>query len=246
MSEIEWQESYELQPENASLPAFCASLGLDWQKLEHQEGILAFIQQQALDALQDFLAHDLEREHGGVLAGRPYYDSSLQRYFVVIHAAIPAQETSGSSTHLQLTPAAWNFISGILEQDHPGLVIVGWYHSHPGLGVFMSGTDRDTQRAFFHHPWSLAVVVDPVTHQAGWFSGPECLALNRQQVFACATPAQALAAAVDYSLEEAQFSQLESEYYASQAVRNWRWLLPAASLILSLLFSAWWLGRGRG
>jgi len=40
--------------------------------------------------------------------------------------------------------------------------VIGWYHSHPGLGVFMSGTDVRTQRVQqqFQDPY-LSIVIDP-------------------------------------------------------------------------------------
>jgi len=41
--------------------------------------------------------------------------------------------------------------------------LIGWYHSHPGLGVFLSGTDVSTQRFQQTHmdPY-LAIVIDPL------------------------------------------------------------------------------------
>jgi len=41
--------------------------------------------------------------------------------------------------------------------------LLGWYHSHPGLGVFLSGTDVSTQRFQQTHidPY-LAIVIDPL------------------------------------------------------------------------------------
>ena len=41
--------------------------------------------------------------------------------------------------------------------------IVGWYHSHPGLGLFMSATDVATQERFQAlFPKAVALVVDPI------------------------------------------------------------------------------------
>jgi proteasome lid subunit RPN8/RPN11 len=40
--------------------------------------------------------------------------------------------------------------------------LVGWYHSHPGYGCFMSETDVGTQRAGFPEAYHVALVVDPV------------------------------------------------------------------------------------
>jgi proteasome lid subunit RPN8/RPN11 len=46
------------------------------------------------------------------------------------------------------------------NKEEPGL---GWYHSHPGYGCWLSGIDVDTQNfnQKFQDPW-LAIVVDPV------------------------------------------------------------------------------------
>ena len=49
----------------------------------------------------------------------------------------------------------------------PDCGAIGWYHSHPGLTCFMSGTDVPTQQTnqAFQDPW-LAIVVDPVKTMA--------------------------------------------------------------------------------
>jgi proteasome lid subunit RPN8/RPN11 len=48
-------------------------------------------------------------------------------------------------------------------------VVVGWYHSHPGYGCFLSKTDVATQRAMFSGAAHVALVVDPVKEEAGAF-----------------------------------------------------------------------------
>jgi proteasome lid subunit RPN8/RPN11 len=62
----------------------------------------------------------------------------------------------------------WNRASGLLQS---GLMVVGWYHSHPNLGVFFSGIDRATQSAFFNHPYALGLVVDPIRKERKCFFG---------------------------------------------------------------------------
>ena len=51
---------------------------------------------------------------------------------------------------------------GLSKESRPENCI-GWYHSHPGLKVFLSGTDVTTQRLYqqFMDPW-MAIVIDPV------------------------------------------------------------------------------------
>ena len=48
-------------------------------------------------------------------------------------------------------------------------LIVGWYHSHPGHGCFLSQTDVDTQVSMFNRPFHSALVIDPVNHEIETF-----------------------------------------------------------------------------
>lgn len=46
--------------------------------------------------------------------------------------------------------------------------VVGWYHSHPGFGCWLSGVDCNTQQSFEQlHPRCVAVVVDPIQSVEG-------------------------------------------------------------------------------
>lgn len=47
-------------------------------------------------------------------------------------------------------------------------MVVGWYHSHPGFGPWLSGTDIQTQQSFeMLHPRCVAVVIDPIQSVRG-------------------------------------------------------------------------------
>lgn len=61
---------------------------------------------------------------------------------VLIEDAIPI--THGSSIHVQFKMDDYIFaatINDLLVEKTNKLFFVGWYHSHPGLGLFLSGTD---------------------------------------------------------------------------------------------------------
>lgn len=49
-------------------------------------------------------------------------------------------------------------------EDHKVLPIV-WIHSHPGFGVFYSGTDSNTLRTYFKCAHQLGIVVDNIKNQ---------------------------------------------------------------------------------
>ena len=74
-----------------------------------------------------------------------------------------------------------------------GEVIVGWAHTHPGLGLFLSGTDIHTQQMYQNiHPKAFALVLDP-TKISSSFSGFNIYRLEESS----SNPIT-----VDYSLEE--------------------------------------------
>jgi len=55
------------------------------------------------------------------------------------------------------------------EADHPDEVVLGWQHTHPGMGVFLSAHDLFIHRHFFSQPWQIAMVVDPRSRQLAFF-----------------------------------------------------------------------------
>ena len=128
-----------------------------------------FFEDSAYDQMWKDASRDTSREHGGILVGEPFEDPG-GRYYVVIRAAVAAHEPSGSPTHLQFRPESWKPIWDKLYSE-PTLRIVGWYHTHPRLGVFLSGTDLRTQRLYFAAPWQIAIVIDPPAGEIGYFFG---------------------------------------------------------------------------
>lgn len=56
----------------------------------------------------------------------------------------------------------------MLKQTGRTETVVGWYHSHPGFGCWLSSVDVNTQQSFEQlHPRSVAVVIDPIQSVRG-------------------------------------------------------------------------------
>lgn len=56
----------------------------------------------------------------------------------------------------------------MLKQTGRPEMVVGWYHSHPGFGCWLSGVDMNTQTSFEQlNTRAVAVVVDPVQSVKG-------------------------------------------------------------------------------
>jgi hypothetical protein len=62
----------------------------------------------------------------------------------------------------------------VLDEQHPNAQIVGWYHTHPGYGLFLSQQDLFIQTNFFKNHSQIALVIDPIAEQEAvfaWFGG---------------------------------------------------------------------------
>jgi hypothetical protein len=55
-------------------------------------------------------------------------------------------------------------------REERSAALIGWYHTHPDLGIFLSETDLErTHRVLFSEPFQIALVYDPVASKAGYF-----------------------------------------------------------------------------
>lgn len=129
-----------------------------------------YIEKKAYLTIINHLKSDLEKEQGGILFGNAYRDPEKGIYVKIV-SAIAAPNTLATKAHLEFTAQTWQGIMDYAKKIELSENIVGWYHSHPNIGVFMSNTDLKTQEAFFYHPWSLSIVYDPVRHEIGYFLG---------------------------------------------------------------------------
>lgn len=165
-NQIVWVDSEDVyKPIPKKLSEFTAERGI-------QEAPVSpvYVKAEALDSLKAHLASNLRVEQGGILFGNAYEDPFLGIYVEII-AAVAAPATIGTGAHLEFTPDSWLGIMDYARSEHPDENIVGWYHSHPNMAVFMSGTDMRTQQSFFYHPWCLSIVHDPVSEAIGYFLG---------------------------------------------------------------------------
>ncbi|MHA1969579.1 MAG: Mov34/MPN/PAD-1 family protein [Candidatus Hodarchaeales archaeon] len=78
---------------------------------------------------------------------------------------------SGSAVFVDILDYEKVFSLISISRIDQGEVIVGWAHTHPGLGLFLSGTDINTQESYQRmHSQAFALVLDP-TKITNDFSG---------------------------------------------------------------------------
>ena len=69
---------------------------------------------------------------------------------------------------MELVPLLVLLTFSFLKSTGRPEMVVGWYHSHPGFGCWLSSVDIQTQQAFENlTPRAVAVVVDPIQSVKG-------------------------------------------------------------------------------
>jgi proteasome lid subunit RPN8/RPN11 len=116
-------------------------------------------------------------ERGGILLGRR--DAQVTR---VTMAVFPPQlmnnpvACSFDPSSIEVVNAAKSGLGAALTGQMG--TIVGWVHSHPGIGPFLSATDAQTLSSWRHlDPSAIAVVADPyitggIFDQIRWWQSP--------------------------------------------------------------------------
>jgi proteasome lid subunit RPN8/RPN11 len=121
-------------------------------------------------ALNDMHRHgrsEIDVEVCGVIVGNVYRDDNGP--YLLVEASIKGDHAAGKTAQVTFTADTWTHINDELERNHHGRRILGWYHTHPGFGIFLSEMDLFIQNNFFPEPWQVAYVYDPKSHEDGVF-----------------------------------------------------------------------------
>jgi proteasome lid subunit RPN8/RPN11 len=122
----------------------------------------------------------MDREVGGVLLGGYYVDREARdgagQEFITIDHYVTVQKGESKHASFRFTPEAWTDITKARnevtklrqEEGLPEYMMVGWHHTHPNFGIFLSSMDIFIQENFFNLHWQVALVVDPVRETLGF------------------------------------------------------------------------------
>ena len=112
---------------------------------------------------------DLDNEVGGWMVGQWRSDKVNQQQFIVIEKILPAPHTKHGKAYLTFTQDSQVAMHEELEMRYPGKKVVGWYHTHPRMGIFLSQHDTWLHLNFFPKPWQVALVIEPHSSSGGFF-----------------------------------------------------------------------------
>ncbi|MCE9553842.1 MAG: hypothetical protein K8T91_10780 [Planctomycetes bacterium] len=126
------------------------------------------IRRSVLAAVYKHGSSRLDVEVCGVLVGNVYRDS--QGPFVYIESAIRGVHAGSQMAQVTFTADTWAHIHATMDRQYPASRIMGWYHTHPGFGIFLSPMDVFIQENFFGAQEQLAFVYDPLGNESGLFA----------------------------------------------------------------------------
>ena len=120
-----------------------------------------------LDDIMKYAKGDPEHERGGFLLGS--LEETENIYSIFITDMLIAKYTVNNMASLTFTHDSWNEAYREMEENYNGKIMLGWFHSHPGYGIFLSGMDMFIENNFFSLPYQVAYVVDPCADTFGFF-----------------------------------------------------------------------------
>jgi proteasome lid subunit RPN8/RPN11 len=133
-----------------------------------KQSFRVFLAEGAFDRAVERGGTDTTREVGGVLVGEVLRDAAGP--YLRIETTVDALHADEKGAELTFTHATWEHINKEMDSHHQGKRVVGWYHTHPGFGIFLSDRDQFIHRSFFNLPFQVAFVYDPKSREHGMFT----------------------------------------------------------------------------
>lgn len=139
---------------------------LTFGEIENDD-VKVYIKQDVYKALEKLAASDTSKELGSIILGE--YCQEHGKTHVIISQYIEAKYTDASASTLTFTHETWDYVHSEHEKRYPDKKIIGWQHTHPNYGIFLSNYDMFIQENFFNLPFQVAYVIDPIQNLRGFF-----------------------------------------------------------------------------
>ncbi len=118
-----------------------------------------YLKQSAVAKAEEYFSQLAEKklEGMGLLVG----DICKHGGMYVVVGDFLTGETDSSAISVKFSRNAFSTLVSQLKNR----TVVGWCHSHPAYGCFLSATDVETQRSFFPEEFHIAGVFDPAKQE---------------------------------------------------------------------------------
>lgn len=135
------------------------------EKVEEDKNI--YISQAVYKEIHKFTKNKTKNESGGMLIGNVIEEFGKTN--IVIHGFVEAKYAESTPTTLKFTHKTWDYVHGEIDGKYENGQMVGWIHTHPDFGIFLSEYDKFIQENFFKEAYQIAYVVDPIQNIEGFY-----------------------------------------------------------------------------
>lgn len=135
------------------------------ERVEENKNI--YISQPVYKEIHKFTQNKTTNESGGMLIGNVIEEFGKTN--IIINGFIEAKYCEATPTTLKFTHETWEYVHKEMDKKFPGQKIVGWIHTHPNFGIFLSEYDKFIQENFFKEDYQIAYVVDPIQNIEGFY-----------------------------------------------------------------------------
>jgi proteasome lid subunit RPN8/RPN11 len=118
--------------------------------------------------IEKHAAKSSPKECAGILFGHPFQTQD-NIVFTIVSGALTVATPDAGHAHVSVDIEQLQVTIDKAKSKYPGQVPVGWYHSHPGWGIFLSGTSSEPDADMFvvNHvfpqKWQISIVADPIS-----------------------------------------------------------------------------------
>lgn len=129
------------------------------------------VRRSALEAIYSHGRENREIEICGVLVGGGYVsrEGDEGRPYLHVVGSIRGEHAGSQVAQVTFTAETWQHIHTTMDRDWPDERIIGWYHTHPNFGIFLSEMDLFIHTSFFGAADQLAFVYDAIREEEGLF-----------------------------------------------------------------------------
>lgn len=126
-----------------------------------------YMSQSVYKEIKKFTKNKVTTESGGMLIGNVIEE--FDKTNIIIQGFVEAKYSESTATTLKFTHETWEYVHGEINKKYGEGQIVGWIHTHPDFGIFLSEYDMFIQENFFKEEYQIAYVIDPIQHIEGFY-----------------------------------------------------------------------------
>ena len=131
------------------------------------QALKVYFLQKVYNEIHKFTKGKTTGESGGILVGKVI--SEFGKTNILVNGFIEAKYCESNSATLTFTHKTWEYVHKELDKRYKDQKIVGWIHTHPDFGIFLSEYDEFVHKNFFKEEFQIAYVIDNIRKEQGIF-----------------------------------------------------------------------------